>query len=88
VSSPDATVTFHPRFVIGSVDSRLVGSCVEHLGRCVYTGLYEAGDSMADDAGFRTDVAELPVNSASIWFLGWAKCRSVQPMLARPWRVD
>jgi len=59
VSASDATVTFHPPFVIGSVDSRLVGSFVEHLGRRVYTGLYELGHSMADDASFRTDVAEL-----------------------------
>jgi alpha-L-arabinofuranosidase len=55
----DATVTFHPDFVLGTIDPRLFGSFVEHLGRCVYTGIYEPGHSTADAEGFRTDVADL-----------------------------
>ena len=54
-----ATVTFHPDFVVGSIDPRLFGSFVEHLGRCVYTGIYEPGHRTADAMGFRTDVADL-----------------------------
>ena len=44
---------------ISSVDSRLFGSFVEHLGRCVYTGIYEPGHPCADGDGYRTDVMEL-----------------------------
>ncbi|WP_445340688.1 arabinosylfuranosidase ArfA [Bifidobacterium sp. ESL0820] len=44
---------------IGSVNNRLFGSFVEHLGRCVYTGIYEPGHPSADDDGYRSDVMEL-----------------------------
>ena len=42
-----------------AVDRRVFGSFVEHLGRCVYTGIYEPGHPTADAAGFRGDVLEL-----------------------------
>jgi hypothetical protein len=47
------------RSVAGRVDfdRRLLGSFVEHLGRSVYTGLYQPGSPLADAKGFRTDVA-------------------------------
>ena len=43
----------------GALDRRLFGSFVEHLGRCVYTGLYEPGHPSSDEHGFRRDVEEL-----------------------------
>mgnify|MGYP000170981484 CR=1 FL=1 len=46
-------------FVIGDVDPRLFGSFIEHLGRAVYSGIYEPGHPRADADGFRTDVSEL-----------------------------
>jgi alpha-N-arabinofuranosidase len=39
------------------IDRRLFGSFLEHLGRAVYTGVYEPGSKLADAKGFRTDVA-------------------------------
>lgn len=45
--------------VVGEVDRRLFGSFVEHLGRCVYDGIYEPGHPSADEHGFRTDVMDL-----------------------------
>lgn len=39
------------------LDRRLLGSFLEHLGRAVYTGVYEPGSKLADARGFRTDVA-------------------------------
>src|SRR5436190_9366343 len=41
----------------GSLDRRLFGSFIEHLGRAVYSGVYEPGSPFADAKGFRTDVA-------------------------------
>ena len=38
------------------LDRRLLGSFLEHLGRAVYTGVYEPGSPLADQNGFRTDV--------------------------------
>ena len=49
----------HSSFVIGEIDPRIYGSFVEHMGRCVYTGIYEPGHPQADEKGFRQDVAEL-----------------------------
>jgi alpha-N-arabinofuranosidase len=39
------------------LDRRLFGSFLEHLGRAVYTGVYEPGSPLAGANGFRTDVA-------------------------------
>jgi alpha-N-arabinofuranosidase len=54
-----AQLTIDPQAVVGRVDRRLFGSFVEHLGRCVYDGIYEPGHPDADDDGFRRDVIEL-----------------------------
>lgn len=35
-------------FEVAPVNDRLFGSFVEHLGRCVYTGIYEPGHPTAD----------------------------------------
>ncbi|MFG2472291.1 alpha-N-arabinofuranosidase [Streptomyces canus] len=56
---PTARFVLDPAFAVGDVDPRLFGSFVEHLGRCVYTGLYEPGHPAADADGLRTDVLEL-----------------------------
>ena len=45
--------------VIGDTDPRLFGAFVEHLGRCVYGGIYEPGHRTADKQGFRHDVLAL-----------------------------
>jgi alpha-L-arabinofuranosidase len=37
-------------------DPRLFGAFLEHLGRSIYTGVYEPGSPRADANGFRTDV--------------------------------
>jgi alpha-N-arabinofuranosidase len=54
-----AHLTIDPHFVVGPVNRRLFGSFVEHLGRCVYDGLYEPAHPTADEDGFRQDVMEL-----------------------------
>ena len=54
-----ARVTAHRDFVVGQIDPRLYGSFIEHLGRAVYSGIYEPGHKTADAAGFRTDVLDL-----------------------------
>ena len=50
---------FNRRFTIGKTDPRLFGSFVEHLGRAVYSGIYEPGHPSADSKGFRRDVLDL-----------------------------
>ena len=46
-------------FEVAPVNNRLFGSFVEHLGRCVYTGIYEPDHPTADEHGFRKDVIDL-----------------------------
>ena len=54
-----AKLTLHSDYKIGAVDKRLYGSFIEHLGRAVYTGIYEPGHPQADELGFRKDVIDL-----------------------------
>ncbi|MEL5990561.1 alpha-N-arabinofuranosidase [Microbacterium phosphatis] len=54
-----ASVTVDPAFTVGPVRPRTFGSFVEHLGRCVYTGIHDPGHPTADADGFRGDVLEL-----------------------------
>jgi alpha-L-arabinofuranosidase len=46
-------------FVIAPLDRRIFGTFVEHMGRCVYGGIYEPGHATADAKGFRQDVLAL-----------------------------
>jgi alpha-N-arabinofuranosidase len=55
----NATATIRLDSPIGEVHRRLFGTFVEHMGRCVYTGIYEPGHPRADADGFREDVLEL-----------------------------
>ena len=52
-------MTIHREFTIGETDRRLYGSFIEHLGRAVYTGIYEPTHPLADHQGFRKDVIDL-----------------------------
>ncbi len=54
-----ARLTLDPAFTVGRVSPRLFGSFVEHLGRCVHTGIHEPGHPAADADGLRTDVLDL-----------------------------
>jgi alpha-N-arabinofuranosidase len=50
----EATLVIDPAFAIADVDDRVFGSFVEHMGRCVYGGIYER-----DGSRIRADVLEL-----------------------------
>ncbi len=41
---------------IAAIDRNLFGSFLEHLGRAIYTGIYDPGSKLSDSNGFRTDV--------------------------------
>src|SRR5438552_10370678 len=43
---------------VGSVDRRIFGNFIEHLGRCIYGGIFEEGSSLSDPRGYRLDVLE------------------------------
>ena len=53
------SAVFCKDFIVGGIDRRMYGSFVEHLGRCLYDGVYQPGHETADKNGFRNDVKEL-----------------------------
>jgi alpha-N-arabinofuranosidase len=91
-----ARLTIDPHFTVGTVQRRLFGGFVEHLGRHVYDGIYEPGHPTADADGFRTDVIELvrELGVSTIRYPGgnfvsgfrWED--SVGPRAERPRRLD
>ena len=46
-------------YAIGGIDRRIYGSFVEHIGRCVYGGIYEPEHPTANAQGFRQDVMQM-----------------------------
>ncbi len=54
-----ASMILDKDFSIGSIDPRVYGSFIEHLGRAVYGGIYEPTHPTADQNGFRRDVMEM-----------------------------
>ena len=54
-----ASVTAHRDFEIAKIDDRVFGAFLEHLGRAIYTGIYEPGHATADENGMRGDVVKL-----------------------------
>jgi len=45
--------------IISKIDSRLYGSFIEHMGRAIYSGIYEPDHPLATEDGFRQDVIDL-----------------------------
>ncbi|MCR5264509.1 MAG: alpha-N-arabinofuranosidase, partial [Clostridiales bacterium] len=54
----------------GEIDKNLFGSFTEHLGRCIYEGIYQPESRFADEQGFRTDVIEL-VKKLNVPIIRW-----------------
>jgi len=56
--APQARIQIDTDRVVGEVDGRLFGNFAEHLGRCIYGGIYDEGSPLADAEGYRKDVME------------------------------
>ncbi len=55
----NASLILDRDYAVSKVDKRVFGSFLEHLGRAVYTGIYEPGHPTADENGLRRDVIDL-----------------------------
>ncbi len=92
----EASVLADRSFAIGDTDPRLFGAFIEHLGRCVYGGIYEPGHATADEKGFRQDVMELVKEMAPTimrypggnFVSGYNWEDAVGPVEKRPKRLD
>jgi alpha-N-arabinofuranosidase len=85
-----------PAFRVADVSHRVFGSFVEHMGRCVYTGIFEPDHPQADEDGLRRDVLalvrELGVTTVRYpggnFVSGFRWEDSVGPAADRPTRLD
>jgi alpha-N-arabinofuranosidase len=92
----DATLTLDPDFVVAPVRRETFGGFVEHLGRCVYTGVFEPDHPDADADGFRQDVLnlvrELRISSVRYpggnFVSGYRWEDGIGPVEQRPRRLD
>ncbi len=92
----DATLHVDLERRLGPVQPMVFGQFIEHLGRCIYGGIFDPGSPLADEGGFRTDVLDAvrrlrpPVlrwpggNFAS----GYHWLDGVGPVAERPTRFD
>ena len=91
-----AKVILDKDYMISDIDKRIYGSFIEHLGRAVYTGIYEPGHPTADKLGFRQDVVNLvrqlnvPITRypGGNFVSGFHWEDSVGPVAQRPHRLD
>jgi alpha-L-arabinofuranosidase len=51
-------IKIDPERVIGPIDRNIFGGFAEHLGRCIYGGIYEPGSPLSDSDGLRKDVLD------------------------------
>src|SRR3954470_1788178 len=51
-----ATIRLNTENVVGEISPRIFGGFAEHLGRCIYGGIYDPESPHADERGFRKDV--------------------------------
>src|SRR5688572_29915248 len=53
-----ARIKLDPDRAVGEVHPHVFGNFVEHLGRCIYGGIFEEGSPLSDADGFRRDVMD------------------------------
>jgi alpha-N-arabinofuranosidase len=89
-------VTIDPARPLGTLSPHVFGGFVEHLGRCIYGGLFDEGSPLSDERGFRQDVLEL-LRQLRVTVLRWPGGNFVSnyhwvdgigPVDERPRRVD
>ena len=92
----NASLILDRDYIISKVDKRIFGSFIEHLGRAVYTGIYEPAHPTADENGLRQDVIDLvkrlgvPVvrYPGGNFVSGFKWEDSIGPVANRPSRLD
>nr|MBP8951932.1 alpha-N-arabinofuranosidase [Armatimonadota bacterium] len=53
-----ARIVINTDRTLGEIHPHIYGQFIEHLGRCIYGGIYDPGSRLADENGFRRDVME------------------------------
>lgn len=58
MSTPKAHIYLDTHRTIAPISPLLFGGFAEHMGRCVYEGMYDPDSPLADERGFRRDVMD------------------------------
>ena len=92
----EAAIKLDLEQTISPIDARIYSSFLEHMGRAVYTGVYEPEHPSADDKGLRQDVLDLikPLQLPLVRYPGgnflsgyrWED--GIGPKESRPTRLD
>ena len=91
-----ATVRADKNQVLDTIDKRIYGSFIEHLGRAVYEGIYEPDHPTANEDGFRQDVIDV-INELNVplvrypggnFVSGYNWEDGIGPKSERPKRLD
>ncbi|KAF3039901.1 hypothetical protein E8E12_005394 [Didymella heteroderae] len=56
--SEKPSISIHPTNKIAKINENIYGGFTEHMGRCIYGGIYDPGNTLSDENGFRKDVIE------------------------------
>ena len=81
---------------LSSIDRNIFGGFAEHLGRCIYNGIYEPDSPLADEQGLRTDVLDalrrlrMPLirYPGGNFVSGYRWMDGIGPVEDRPARID
>jgi alpha-N-arabinofuranosidase len=60
-ANEQATISVYPSHKLSKINDNIYGGFTEHMGRCVYGGLYDPENpnkDLIDENGFRKDVIE------------------------------
>ncbi|KAF2424415.1 family 51 glycoside hydrolase [Tothia fuscella] len=52
------TITVNSKHVLSKINDNIYGGFTEHMGRCIYGGIYDPGSPLSDSDGYRKDVIE------------------------------
>lgn len=89
-------ILINPEHSTGTLDPNVFGGFAEHLGHCVYGGMYDPESPLADERGLRTDVLDamrrlkMPVirYPGGNFVSGYRWRDGVGPRAERPVRLD
>jgi len=89
-------IQIDPSRTLGQISRNIFGGFAEHLGRCIYGGIYEPGSPLADEDGLRRDVLDalrrlsMPIMRypGGNFVSGYRWRDGIGPRSQRPTRVD
>ena len=93
-------VQINPRRELGKRDPMIYGQFIEHFHRQIYGGIYDPGNALSDEDGFRTDIIEA-MKKIKVPVLRWpggcfvssyhwkdAVGENRKPLFDKAWRVE